>query len=103
MLWSKFVLLGKDYLAGLGSILPGMVGFSEGMSTVHLSCQKLRLGHSIRYPSRLWGFRLQKCRHLLLQLRDKQLLGLPPLGVADGSMMLVIACLMLLSQVLGHR
>ena len=46
---------------------------------------------------------MREHRHLLLQLRDRQLLGLPLVGVAAGSMVLVVACLMLLPQVLGHR
>ena len=46
---------------------------------------------------------MREHRHLLLQLRDRQLLGLPLVGVADSSVELVVACLVLLPQVLGHR
>ena len=95
--------LGMTYLTGLGPGLPEVVGCNMGISNDHLSCWQLRLVHSIWCPSRFQWLRVQDCRHPLLRLGDRQLLGLPLLGVANGSMVLVVACLLLLPQVLGHR
>ena len=46
---------------------------------------------------------MRECRHLLLQLKERQLLDLPLLEVADSGVVLVIVYLLLLPQVLGHR
>ena len=46
---------------------------------------------------------MQERRHPLLWLRDRQLLGLPLLRVTNDGVILVVAYLLLLPQVLGHR